>query len=102
MVSVDPIESLNEAVPLYLGYGLRAEPKIDLERVADRFGDKAWRLRPLLEELVQEVHYISSCLHERPDEANGEWAVGLLQDQYPFLNAGSRAALAWFWERSNL
>jgi hypothetical protein len=101
------VDALNEAIPVYLGYGFLAEPEPDLSRVVDRFGgDEAWRLRTLLEELAFEVDHIKPSYHPNwqssPEEANSEWVAAFIGSEYPHLDDKARAALAWFWVSRNL
>ncbi|PSJ36489.1 hypothetical protein [Allosphingosinicella deserti] len=102
MTRADAPEILNEAIPLYLGYGFLAEPEPDLTRVADHFGgEEAWRLRPSLEALISEVDHIRPKLDAQTAEANDDWVMSFIRAEFPFLDETGRGALAWFWQSRN-
>ena len=102
MTESSTASTLNRAIPIYVGYGMLPDPIPDFQRVVERFGDAVWRLRPDLEEVVQELDHIEPSLRKDGQHADGVWAVSLLREMYPFLNAEACEALAWCWSRRNL
>jgi hypothetical protein len=92
------METLNEAIPLYIGVGVSPYPKEDEARLFERFGDDAGRaVLEAVRAIISELQTIEPDWEKQTLVSGSKWAVEKLRSNYDDLDDKSGSALEWLY-----
>lgn len=98
MGPVIDMDTLNEAIPLYIGVGVSSYPKEDDARVLERFGSEAGHaILERVQTIVAELQSIETDWEKHTLVSGSKWAVEKLRSKHDDINDESGSALEWIY-----
>jgi hypothetical protein len=92
------MDGLNQAIPLFVGWGVSSFPKEDGKRIIDRFGlVEGRKLSAEVQALVDELRGITPDWSKHTLVSAGQWAVAQLKSRHPELSDEAASALNWLY-----
>jgi hypothetical protein len=90
------MQSINAAVPLYLGYGTASFPTENASRLVAEFGPETGsKLERQVKLLLEELNKIKADWSLQTLVSGSKWAVSELRQKHPELDDQAVAALEW-------
>lgn len=89
-------DDLNEAIPLYLGFGFASASSSGRGRLVSRFGEeRALELENAIKQLVQETHAVEIDWDKHSLASAGSYIRNELAARHPHLSDKALNALVW-------
>lgn len=93
-----PVDKINTAISLYIGYGVTSFPKEDSSRLIAEFGsDTALQLEALVKSILNELNQLKPDWKKQSLISATQWASAELTRKHPELDKNSIAALEWIY-----
>lgn len=89
------MSEINEAIALYLGYGVEKFPVENEERILVAYGESGLKIVHAVKAIMLDLSEIRLDWSAHSLESGTAWAVNRMAMKYPQLDSRGLSALAW-------